>query len=84
MGPAHSQLIPSLPQLRRLAILSFTTFCSCSFSSSPSNRPRNESDIFSTTPLHPCSNLARSSACCTSASRVPTLNSGIEKGYVVP
>ena len=62
------------------SILSLTTFCCCIFSSSPPSRFLSESDIRSTTPLHPCSSLASSSACCTNASRVPTLNSGIAKG----
>jgi hypothetical protein len=64
-------------------VLSLTVFCWAILSSSPSSKLRRESLTLATTVSHEPSNLARSSACWTNASRVPILNSGILKGSTV-
>jgi hypothetical protein len=64
--------------------LSLTVFCCAIFPSSPSSRLRRESPTLATIASQELSSLARSSACCTKASRVPILNSGILKGLTLP
>lgn len=64
--------------------LSLMVLCCCTRSSSPSRMLRRLSATLATTCWHEDSSLARSSACCTRASRVPILKLGMAKGCVWP
>lgn len=75
---------PGQRDARNGNILSLTTFMRSICASSPSRMFRNASPTLVTTPWHEASSLASSSACWTSASSVPILNSGMGKEDVDP
>ena len=65
-------------------ILSLTVFIRSIWASSPSRIFFNASPTFTTTLWQVASSFDNSSACCTKASKVPILNSGIGNGAVEP
>ena len=66
------------------SVLSLTIFCWAALSSSPSRTLLSESATFEPAASQAALSFARSSACCTRASRVPILNEGIGNGSVSP